>query len=172
MSRSALTARVCHPQPLQPAKDRLNKTAPALQHMAGFTYIEVIVATALVVISLLPAMNALSIGVKGSTIHENYTLDHYYLTSRMEELLAEPYDDLDAEALTVNDPNLPTSYSEVLPPLGGRTLNRQVYLSRYDADNADNDDDFFTGTDDGLLWIRVELEDTGRSLERLTHAYD
>ena len=90
----------------------------------------------------------------------------------MEALLAEPYNDLDAEALAVNDPNLPTSYSEILPPLGGRTLNRQVYLSRYDADNADNDDDFFTGIDAGLLWIRVELEGTGRSLERLTYAYE
>lgn len=140
--------------------------------MAGFTYVEVIVATALIVISLIPAMNALSVGVNGSTIHENLTVDHYYLTSRMEALLAEPYNDLDAEALLINDPDLPSGYSDTPSTPGGRTLNRQVYLSRYDADNADNDDDFFTGIDAGLLWIRVELEGTGRSLERLTYAYE
>ena len=162
----------CHAQPLPVRKVPLSKTAPALQRMAGFTYIEVIVATALVVISLLPAMNALSVGIKGSTIHENYTLGHYYLTSKMEALLAEPYDDLDAVALTVNDPNIPTTLSETRVLPDGSTVSWLVYLSRYDAVNADNDDDFFTGTDAGLLWIRVELEDTGRSLERLTHAYD
>jgi len=31
-------------------------------------------------------------------------------------------------------------------------------LSAYDADNSDGDDDPFTGTDEGLLWVRVAIE--------------
>ena len=160
-------------RPLPAAKATLQKTATAGQRMAGFTYIEVIVATALIVISLVPALDALSIGVKAGTVHESTTVDHYYLTARLEELLSEPWNELDAEALAVNNPNTPSAvYSGSVATPDGRTLLRQVYLSRYDADNADADDDFFTGTDEGLLWVKVELEGMGRSLERLTCAYE
>lgn len=142
------------------------------QRMGGFTYIEVIVATALIIVCLLPALDALSVGVKGSGIHETYTMDHYYLTGMMEQLLAEPYSTLDIEALTVNNPATPTAFSDTVATADGRTLVRQVYLSRYDADNADSDNNFFTGTDTGLLWIRVELEGTALGLERLTNVYE
>ena len=41
-------------------------------------------------------------------------------------------------------------------------------MSRYDGDNADGDDDPLTGTDDGLLHVRVEIEDTVYVFETLT----
>lgn len=146
-------------------------TSPG-RRMGGFTYVEVLVSTTLVVICLLPALDALSVGVRGSSIHETYTMDHYHLTAMMETVLAEPYNDLDDEAVAVGDPNTATAYSDTVATTDGRTLVRQVYLSRYDADNADSDNDFFTGTDAGLLWIRVELEGTAYSMERLTNAYE
>ncbi len=164
MNSSTPVNRARPARPLQAGHRPLHKTPPALQRMAGFTYIEIIVATALIVVSLVPALDALSIGVKGGGIHETTTEDHYYLTARMEELLATPYNDLDAEALLVNNPTTPTAFSDSVTTAKGRTLQRQVYLSRYDADNADADDDFFTGTDAGLLWVRVEFEGMGRSL--------
>lgn len=153
-----------------PAQSMQAVNAP--RRMGGFTYIEVIVATALLAVSLLPALESLSVGVKGSAIHETVTVDNYFLSARMETLLAEPYGDLDIEALAVNNPATPTAYSDTVITADGRTLVRQVYLSRYDADNADSDNDFFTGTDAGLLWIRVELAGTALGLESLTNVYE
>ena len=39
-----------------------------------------------------------------------------------------------------------------------------VFLSRYDGDNADADDNSFTGTDEGLIWLRVTVENTPHEL--------
>ena len=48
-----------------------------------------------------------------------------------------------------------------------------MYLSRYDADNADGNGDFFdAGVDEGLLWVRVEIEGTSQAIEGLTSQYD
>jgi hypothetical protein len=50
---------------------------------------------------------------------------------------------------------------------------RLVYLSRYDADNADGNGDFFdAGMDAGLLWVRIEFEGTNQGIEGLTSVYD
>ena len=43
-----------------------------------------------------------------------------------------------------------------------------VLLSGYDGDNADADDDPFTGTDAGLLWVQVQVEATSHARETLT----
>jgi hypothetical protein len=51
-------------------------------------------------------------------------------------------------------------------------LTRQVYLSRYDGDNADGNGNVFDGTDEGLLWVRVEIEESGLAIERLTSVYE
>ena len=53
----------------------------------------------------------------------------------------------------------------------GRTVNRQVFLSRYDGDNADADDDPFTGTDDGLLWVRVAIDGSEQAIETVIDSY-
>jgi hypothetical protein len=34
-----------------------------------------------------------------------------------------------------------------------------VYLSRYDGDNADGDNNPFTGTDADLIWVRAAIAD-------------
>jgi len=47
-----------------------------------------------------------------------------------------------------------------------------VYLSRYDADNADGNGNVFDGTDEGLLWVKVEIEATSQSIEGLTSRYE
>ena len=59
---------------------------------------------------------------------------------------------------------VPTSYSDV----SGSTDRRLVYIAKYDADNADADDDGFTGVDDEILWVRVEIENTPFEFETLT----
>ena len=135
--------------------------------MAGFAYVEVLVATLLIVVTLLPAMQALYPAVEGAGIHGSRAEDHYQLVGRLEELLAEPFADLDAAATAAGNETTPTTYSDVVTARGGRQISLNVFLSRYDSDNADADNDPFTGVDAGLLWVRVEIAGTADGLETL-----
>ncbi|MGB5259734.1 MAG: hypothetical protein WBO34_04340 [Gammaproteobacteria bacterium] len=147
----------------------------ATQHFAGFAgfaYIEVLIATLLIVVTLLPALQALYPAVAGAGIHGSRVEDHYQLVGRLEELLAEPFADLDAAATAAGNETTPTTYSDTITHPDGRQITRNVFLSRYDGDNADSDNNPFTGTEDDLLWIRVEIADTADGLESLLSVYD
>lgn len=125
-------------------------------------------AVAILAIVLVPAMDALRTGVTGSAVHATQTQLHYHLSGRLEELLAEPFDALDQEALALGSPAVASAtYSDP----AGAANRRLVFLSRYDGDDINpSDGDPFTGVDEGLLWIRVEVEHTPLSIERLTDA--
>ena len=140
--------------------------------MAGFSYVEVLIAVVLIVIALVPALDALIPGVAGSGIHETIAEDHYQLTGRLEQILVEPYGQLNSAAVAAGSPTTPTTYSDVFTYANGRQITRNVFLSRYDADNADADDDPFTGTDDGLLWVRVAIAGTGIAIESLVSEHE
>ena len=127
---------------------------------SGLTLVEVLVTMVLLTILLVPAMRALQTSVTGAEVHSDLATDQFRLRSRMEELLAEPFGELEAAA---GGPGVVTSYSEAAGA-PGRLI---VYLSLYDGDNADTDDNPFTGTDAGLLWIQVEAEDTVHSLQTI-----
>ena len=146
------------------------RTTPA--GMAGFSYVEVLIAVVLIVVALVPAMDALLPGVAGNGIHETIAEDHYQLTGRLEQLLVEPYGQLNSAANAVGSPTTPTTNSDVFTYDNGRQITRNVFLSRYDGDNADADDDPFTGTDDGLLWVRVSIAGTGKSIESLVYEHE
>jgi type II secretory pathway pseudopilin PulG len=135
--------------------------------MAGIAYIEILLAILLITITLVPALEALQPGVDGAGIHEDRLADHYQLTGRLEELLAESYGDLDEAATAAGDRFTPTTYSDIVTQPDGRQLTRNVFLSRYDIDNADADNDPFTGIDEGLLWVRVEFAGTADGMETL-----
>jgi Tfp pilus assembly protein PilV len=143
----------------------------SLRKMAGLTYLEVLVATMLLVTALLPALEALGPSVAGTAVLENLTEDHYQLNARLEAVLAEPFADLDAAAVAAGSPTTPSSYSDVYTYADGRQITRSVFLSRYDGDNADADDDPFTGTDADLLWVRVEIPESALDIDALTSAY-
>ena len=128
---------------------------------AGLTLVEVLVAVVLLAILLIPAINALQTGIVGTEVHGDVAASHYRLTSRLEELLAEPFTDLSDAAVAAGSATMPSNYSEPAGP-PGRLL---VYLSQYDGDNADADDDPFTGTDADLVWIRVDIEDSVFTLQ-------
>jgi type II secretory pathway pseudopilin PulG len=140
--------------------------------MAGFSYVEVLIAVVLIVIALVPALDALIPGVAGSGIHETIAEDHYQLTGRLEQILVEPYGQLNSAAVAAGSPTTPTTYSDVFTYPNGRQINRDVFIARYDADNADADDDPFTGTDDGLLWVRVAIAGTGIAIESLVSEHE
>ena len=129
----------------------------------GFSYVEVLIATVLIAMSLVPALEALQTGLQGSSNYLHVVEDHNYVQARLEEVLAEPIDALEAAALAAGSPTALSSYSD--PPATERRL--LVYVSRYDGDDADSDADPFTGTDAGLLWVRVEIETTALAVESL-----
>ena len=135
--------------------------------MAGLAYIEILLAILLITITLVPALEALQPAVNGAGIHADRLADHYQLTGRLEELLAESYGDLDDAATAAGDRFTPSAYSDVVTQPDGRQLTRNVFLSRYDTDNADADNDPFTGIDDGLPWVRVEFAGTADGMETL-----
>lgn len=130
---------------------------------SGLTLVEVLVSVVLLAILLVPAMRALQTGVVGAEVHGDLATGHYRLTSRLEELLAEPFADLSDAAIAAGSPTTPSSYSEPVGP-PGRLL---VYLSLYDGDNADADDNPFTGMEPDLLWVRVDIEHSVRTLETI-----
>lgn len=133
------------------------------QSQAGFSYVELMVATLLITIMLVPALEAMQSGILGSGIHTQLAQNKYRMISKMEQTLALPYSDLLAQADLVADATIliPAPYSDS----AGTEFRRLVFLARYDGDNADADADPFTGTDDGLLWLRVTIEDSPRALE-------
>lgn len=130
----------------------------------GFSYVEVMVATVIVVVALIPAIDALTSGLQATEAHVALTEERFHVASRLEEILALPLGALDTEALTIADPLVATAYSDA----PGSVRRRLVYLSRYDGDDADSDGNRFTGGDEGLVWVRVELENTTTSIETLT----
>lgn len=144
---------------LRPKSLRVRPPGIRLPSQSGLSYIEVLVATILIAVSLVPAVEALRGGIFGAGVHEAAAVDHYELRAKMEEVLAQPYTLLDAAALAAGSETAPTSYSDS----AGASKRRLVYLSRYDANLPG-----FTATDTGLLWVRVDFEARAGELETLT----
>ena len=140
--------------------------------MTGFSYVEVLIAVVLIVVALVPAMEALQPGIAGSGIHEIIAEDHYQLAGKLEQVLVEPFGQLNSAAKAAGSRTTPTSYQDVFTYADGRQITRNVFLARYDGDNADTDNDPFTGTDDGLLWVRVAIAGTGIALESLVYEHE
>lgn len=132
---------------------------------SGFSYAELLIATLLITIMLIPALEAMQSGILGSGVHTELAQDHYRISEKMEQTLAQPFEELRTQADLVADPTvlIPEPYSDS----AGTQSRRLVFLSRYDGDNVDSDNDGFTGTDTGLIWVRVAIENRPYSLETL-----
>ena len=143
----------------------------------GLTYVEVLIAIAIIAVALVPALEALHTGMLGTEIHQASTSQHYAVTARMEEMLAEQHGVLVAAAAITGGPTMPSSYSDP----AGTPDRRLVYVALYDADNLDGDGDVFTVLDPnldgdsdpytgftGLVWVRVELEGSVIAFESLS----
>ncbi len=130
---------------------------------AGVSYVEVLIAVVVLGVALVPALEALQVAFRGSAVQVDVVLWQQQLATRMEDVLAEPFASLDSAALDAGSETVPSSYSDAAGP-PDRVL---VFLSRYDGDNADADNDPFTGTDAGLVWARVAIENTPYELTTL-----
>jgi hypothetical protein len=130
---------------------------------SGFSYMEVLIATLLIMIMLVPALDAMQSGIQGSGIHTQLAQNQYRMISKLEQTLALSFSELLEQADLVADSKIliPPPYSDA----AGTESRRLVFLARYDGDDADGDKDPFTGTDAGLLWVRVTIEDSPRALE-------
>ena len=137
----------------------------------GFSYVEVLVATTLVAIALVPAMNALQTGILSADAHRSMTAHYYSQLKKMEELQATPFTNLlNAAKIAVNN-STPTSYSD------GVGANRNlVFIALYDADatpftiadsNTDGDNNLYTGNTANLVWVKVITEGSAQGLETL-----
>lgn len=123
----------------------------------GFSYTEVLIAAMLISIVLVPAIDAITPNTTRNDMHIQKAVQQHYLIAKVEDVLADNYSHLETEALLLANPATASAlYSDV----SGTQNRRLVYLSQYDGDNADNDNDTFTGVDQGLLWVRVTIENT------------
>ena len=156
------------------------RTRPiSLHRQQGFSYVEVLVATVLIAVSLVPAMEALQMGVQGAEIHKRYVVDHYQVVGKFEQVLAQSFSGLLVAAASAGSATTASGYSDP----GGTANRRIVYLSFYDAGDSDGDKNPFTIADansDGdnnpytgsdvdisLLWVRAEIEGTSHAMETL-----
>lgn len=147
----------------------------------GISYIEVMLATAILAVSLVPALQAVQSGIQSASVHESLATRHFSLVSRRQELHAESFASLVSAADAAGGSNIPTSYSDS----AGSNDRVLVFLAAYDADNADSDGDVFTVVDpntDGdnnpytsadtdsplsLLWMRIAIENGADELTTL-----
>jgi len=139
---------------------------PALQScraQRGLTYVEILIATIILLVGLLPALDALRGAVMGTGTNDAYVQAQHRLYGQLEAVLAEPFADLDDAAQAAGSRTTPTAYSEP----GGTPGRLLVFIARYDGDNADADSNPFTGVDEGLLWIQAAVENTPYALETL-----
>ena len=132
----------------------------------GLSYIEVLVATLLIAVALVPMMDALGPGIQGAQIHRERAEVHYALGGKLENVLAQAFDDLDAAATAAGDYKIATTYSDL-----AATVPLEVFIWRYDVDDADGDGDVFTGGEDDILWIRVATADGLVDLQTLLSRY-
>ncbi len=130
---------------------------------SGLSLVEVLIAIFLLSIVLVPAVLSLRTSIVGAKVHGDVAATHYRVASRLEQILAEPFSALEQAAADAGSWQVASTYSESAG-LPGRIV---VYLAAYDGDDADGDGDPFTGSDAGILWIRVEAEGTVFALETL-----
>lgn len=133
----------------------------------GFAYVELLVAIAVLTVCLAPALESLHSSLALPGLQEAMTIDQYALVAKTEAVLAEGFTDLDAAAAAAGGPSTPSSYSDVFTTSDGRQLSRNVYLWPLDGDNADLDAAPFTGTDAGILYVKVAIVGTALLHETL-----
>jgi len=118
---------------------------PSVQ--SGFSYAGVLLSVVLLGILLVPAMQALSTSISGST--GNLAARQLMLRSKMEEVLSRPFSALNAQTYLAGG-NTATSVNTTFSDGSGAADRRIVVLYRFDAaTNA------LSGNDTGLLYVSV-----------------
>ena len=132
--------------------------SPLRSGATGLAYIEVMVALVVVVIALVPALNAMQLGLRGSQWLGAIAVRDTSLRGKMEEVMARPFDTLNAETF-LSGGNTTTSVSTALSDAAGAE-RRIVILYRTDGSAV-------SASDTGLVRVRVAYEAGGTALETL-----
>lgn len=133
----------------------------------GYSYVEILVAVALIAVALPPALDALGMQVRGAGVGITEMQREYLLSSRLQEMAGRPFAELDFAADAAGSKSTPTGYSD--PP--GTEDRLLVYLWHYDFDNVDADGNPFTNPNVNLMWVRVEIENSAKALETILTWY-
>jgi Tfp pilus assembly protein PilV len=120
----------------------------------GFSYVEILVSVVLLMILLVPAMEALQSGVAGGQ-GASIAARQLALRDKMEQVLAKPFAELYAQTYMPGG-NTTGSVSVALSDPAGAANRRNVVLYRYDASAAA----LSTG-DTGLVHVSVYYESEG-----------
>lgn len=139
--------------------------ACAARWQQGFSYVEILIVTALLALVLVPATQSVQLGARASTIHETRNINMFRLQGRMEKVLAQSLEKLRAAAGSAGTANATYSDAVATPD---RLL---VYIARYDGANTDGDNNPFTGGDNALLWVKVTIENSADAQETLVNGY-
>lgn len=135
----------------------LNRPHPR-RRSRGIAFVEVLVALLLVLAALVPALDAMQSGVRGSAALAAIAAQDATLRAKMEEVLAKPFDTLNAETFLTGG-NTTSSVSASLSDATGPE-RRIVILYRTDGSAV-------SSADTGLLRVRVAFEAGGTALETL-----
>lgn len=135
------------------------RAAPAARRSRGISYVEVVVATAVLAVALVPALDALQSGIGGSVVHASQMQVQQRLRDKMEEVLVRPFGSLYAMTYAAGG-NLPAAVQAELSDPAGATDRRIVNLYRVDGAAPST-------ADSGLLRIRVAYENGDGVLETL-----
>ncbi|MFK8030339.1 MAG: hypothetical protein AB8G18_08860 [Gammaproteobacteria bacterium] len=127
---------------------------------AGLSYLEVLIAAAVIAVSAFPVSTALKHAMNSADHSQQSTVRHFQLLEKMEEVLSYPYSDLVLQSGTVFRPG---DWSDD----AGVADQRLVYIVPADGDNADLDNDLLTGVDNDFLLIRVEYANQNGRLEAI-----
>jgi hypothetical protein len=112
----------------------------------------------LVVVALVPALQALQTSVRGSQVIGAAASRDMLLRAKMEEVLGKPFDTLNAETFLTGG-NTTTSVSAALSDAAGAE-RRIVILYRTDGSAV-------SASDTGLVRVRIAFEAGGTALETL-----
>jgi len=124
----------------------------------GLSYVEVLIAVAIVAVCLAPALDALRDAMSAAGAQRSHAVNQQRLKARVEEVLANQFSTLDAAAMSAG--NSPASSVAAYSDAAGTTDRLLTTLYRYDGSAA-------TGSDSGLLWIKVAIEGSNLSLDTL-----
>lgn len=138
------------------------------RRQSGLGYTEVLVATTLIALLLVPALEALNTGLNSGVAQQGLGEERHLLQAKLDDVLALPYATLDAAAQAAGGATTASGLTDTVTLSDGGSRTRQVFLARYDGDNADVDGDPFTGADSGLIWVRVAIAGTALAAETLS----
>ena len=124
---------------------------------AGFSYVEVLAAMILMGVCLVPLLDGLHSMTMGPAILAEKVVNRLALQAKMDAVLVQPFADLTAAATQAGSLTVPTTYSDLFTSTDNRQFTRNVYMSHYDGNNLDGDNDPFTDTDPTLLYIQVAI---------------